>query len=36
LKSDIEASDDENYFEEEVLVQKMFWDLGFTITNTGQ
>jgi hypothetical protein len=34
-KSSVEASNDEDYFEKEVRVQKMFWDLGFGITNTG-
>jgi hypothetical protein len=26
LKSGVEASNDEDYFEEEVRAQKMFWD----------
>jgi hypothetical protein len=35
-KSGVEASDDEDYFEEQVRVQKIFWDSGFAVTNTGQ
>jgi hypothetical protein len=33
-KSGVEASDDDDYFEEEVRAQKMFCDSGFAITNT--
>jgi hypothetical protein len=35
-KSSVEASDDEDHFEEGVQEQKMFWNSRLAITNTGQ
>jgi hypothetical protein len=35
-KPGVESSDDEDYFGEQLRAQKIFWDSGVAITNTGQ